>query len=637
MGSSEEFEAALKDVVQGKHLSASKMNKLTEVALKYMENDTQLVSILYRTHKNLSTRAKISSLYAFDALARAARHKANKHAAPGDTDSGKGNCATFLLKVEGVLEGLFQDMISSGAPEAKEKTKKVLDIWHKSNTFPSAVLGRLADILKEADKEPGKQASTPDPRPQSTPSSTTPPIPPPAPQPAVTQQPAANAVQSTLLALLSQAANAAGGTSQISPNTGANPAVAQVAQLDVNHLALIQQLAQTSQLSPANTVQSTSLPFPSTFPGPPQGPNAHPPYPFQPSDHDDRRDYDRRGLRHDPRPSRSPHDYPDDRRDFRGGYRGGYRGRERGRGMDDRDRFRDRGDRDWYSPPQGRRSRSRSPPGGRYGRDSRQSHSPFRDRQVPRRPPPPYNTERGERDEFGRDIRPQNSRDAGTGPASHDQIDMQSPAAARSVASSLERSSPTVGENNKAPLSQPQSSVAGPLKVGIKDKGTGLDDYDFSTFDPTLPASWEALGKAWQVTNGYQPSTEEIMQLVMAKTMSGTDPMAAQAGMVTQGEQWGTGGWQQPVVAGKGGTNTAPQWPSGNGTNDGHSYGNVRAQDERPYGGQDMSVMEAGEVAEEAATGLGDAEDAEEGSVASRGRMQKVGDRWVFVKGAGAT
>ncbi|KZT21581.1 hypothetical protein NEOLEDRAFT_1139198 [Neolentinus lepideus HHB14362 ss-1] len=152
MGSTEEFEAALKDVVQGKHLSASRMNKLTEIALKSMENDTQLVSTLYRTHKNLPAKAKISSLYAFDALARAARHKASKHGVPGDADSEKGNCATFLLKVEGVLEGLFQDMVSSGSPEAKEKTKKVLDIWVKSNTFPSAVLGRLTEILKEAGK-----------------------------------------------------------------------------------------------------------------------------------------------------------------------------------------------------------------------------------------------------------------------------------------------------------------------------------------------------------------------------------------------------------------------------------------------------------------------------------------------------
>ena len=154
-------------------------------------------------------------------------------------NSTEGNCATFLLKVEGVLEGLFQDMIMVGSSEAKvssvlnllicdipdmlhcilpdkstqicageqaphitrfhradilrrawlsrlgrvahltsqrttprlhllistievfltyfllllqEKTKKILDIWVKGNTFPSAILARLTDVVKETAK-----------------------------------------------------------------------------------------------------------------------------------------------------------------------------------------------------------------------------------------------------------------------------------------------------------------------------------------------------------------------------------------------------------------------------------------------------------------------------------------------------
>ncbi|KAJ7255502.1 hypothetical protein B0H12DRAFT_1113790 [Mycena haematopus] len=115
----QDFEKALKEVVLAKRLSASKMNNLTEIALKSMQDDTQLVSILYRTHKSLQAAAKVSSLYVFDALARAARSQVVKQGLTGDINSRKGNCATFLLKVEGVLEGLFQDMISSATSEAK--------------------------------------------------------------------------------------------------------------------------------------------------------------------------------------------------------------------------------------------------------------------------------------------------------------------------------------------------------------------------------------------------------------------------------------------------------------------------------------------------------------------------------------
>lgn len=129
----------MKEVVQAKRLSASKMAKLTEIATKSMhvrrvlsgdigsmltahsrQNDTQLVSILYRTHKGLGPSQKISSLYVFDALVRAARSKVIKHGVTTPSDSsGKGNAATFLSKIEGVVDSLFQDMMSTGSSEAK--------------------------------------------------------------------------------------------------------------------------------------------------------------------------------------------------------------------------------------------------------------------------------------------------------------------------------------------------------------------------------------------------------------------------------------------------------------------------------------------------------------------------------------
>jgi hypothetical protein len=84
---------------------------------KHVQNDTKLVSILYRNHKALQPSCKVSSLYAFDALARAARSHANKHKL--STKAEKGNCATFLQKLEGVLDSLVKDMIACENEEAK--------------------------------------------------------------------------------------------------------------------------------------------------------------------------------------------------------------------------------------------------------------------------------------------------------------------------------------------------------------------------------------------------------------------------------------------------------------------------------------------------------------------------------------
>ena len=134
------------------------MNALTEIAMKNMgvcwcsvtrdivswlltpfsKNDTQLVSILYRTHKSLPTASKVSSLYIFDALSRAAKHHVVKHGITGDDYTQPGNCATFLLKVGGVVEGLFQDMVTSGSSESKVSQLKLVNITegHVVLVFP---------------------------------------------------------------------------------------------------------------------------------------------------------------------------------------------------------------------------------------------------------------------------------------------------------------------------------------------------------------------------------------------------------------------------------------------------------------------------------------------------------------------
>ncbi|EPT02996.1 hypothetical protein FOMPIDRAFT_1159591 [Fomitopsis schrenkii] len=152
MSSLETFESTLKDVVNAKRLSASKMSSLTDIALSFMKNDTQLVSTLFRTHRTLPPAAKVNSLYVFDALSRAARNQINKHRLAPPSDPSQGNCATFIVKVEGILDSLWQDLLSTRDETLKEKSKKILDIWVKNNTFPSAALERLSQLLEKSEK-----------------------------------------------------------------------------------------------------------------------------------------------------------------------------------------------------------------------------------------------------------------------------------------------------------------------------------------------------------------------------------------------------------------------------------------------------------------------------------------------------
>ncbi|TFK91455.1 hypothetical protein K466DRAFT_320457 [Polyporus arcularius HHB13444] len=649
MATIEAFETALKDVVNAKQLSQTKMNTLTGVALKCMKDDTQMVSILYRTHKGLSASAKVWSLYAFDALARAARHQVNKNHVVADVNAEQGNCATFLLKIQGVLDGLFRDLVISGI---KEKAKKILDIWTKQNTFSSAVLSPLFAMLKEAEneKEPdkGDQSAIPPPVQPSAPAVSPVPVVPPSAAPVgfVDTQ-----LQATLLALLSQAANTASPpvpASQSAPpplHYAAAPVPpAPVPVLDANQLALLQQLAQASQgnaasLQPVPVPASVvpSLTTPNAVPVVPGGPPQPQPLPYRddhygpPNAYASRSESEQRmqqqlAGRYDGPPDRGyPRDnYHNQSQNFpeyahatehpthdprRGGalsQRGGYpdrggpgRGRGRGRwGREDRggpseyNHFRDRSrDFDAGGPhePRGKRgSRSRSPPGRfRNGdmasnRRGARPHSPLRrppyqdgqrDSRQPYGPGPDADNASG-LDEFGRELRPPTpGSDAGGPPGRRRSGSPVPPRSASFTASGRDSaapenpaaqhhgpprpqsypnqhshpynvpSEPSTSTSVSASTSLSPSTSARPLGASASaTRGdVGLDAFDRSSFDPSQPDSWVALGKAWMVTHGSMPSQDELMQFVMGRvplppSVSGSSAGPSQNGYEGKGQ-----------------------------------------------------------------------------------------------------
>lgn len=78
-----------------------------------LQNDTYLVTSLYRLHRNLSPSSpqKIFSLYCFDSIARACRSKVKKGI--GAKIEKKGTFAGFLQQMEGILDGLVEDLVAT--------------------------------------------------------------------------------------------------------------------------------------------------------------------------------------------------------------------------------------------------------------------------------------------------------------------------------------------------------------------------------------------------------------------------------------------------------------------------------------------------------------------------------------------
>ncbi|KAJ7504290.1 hypothetical protein B0H11DRAFT_510253 [Mycena galericulata] len=608
-----EFESALKEVVHAKRLSASKMNNLTDIALRSMQDDTHLVSILYRTHKSLQPAAKVSSLYVFDALARAARSQVVKQGLTGDINSRKGNCATFLLKVEGVLEGLFQDMISAATPESKEKTKKVLDIWSKGSTFPPAVLVRLKDVVSETEKD-NEVKVTSDPRSAAviTPAVVNP--------PAVAQIPPVPVLdpQATLLALLTQAA-AQANPGQTTTNTVGNPS---------QQFAVLQQLALSANLG--NVPQPAippELPF-ST--GPPRSPSSYRDEPYG-TGHNARRD-----SRFDRGTSQELGRNYDDRSNYRGGFRG--RGRGEGRAWDDRDRY--NRDMDQSPPRRARRSRSRSPPSrynGRRDRDVKPYSPPRRPsmaslpNQEAKREAPRAAVPEAGKDEFGRDIRP--ASPSPVPPANN--IPTQSPPPPPlGVRTQTVESPPAAAltsnhdQMSLTPSVDANTSSRAPDAAIVSNKipsAQGMENFSLATFDFTAPSSWEALGKMWQVTHGHPPSMEQLMEFVMSGGVMGPQPQQQRPPEWTGGPSWGavpTGPPPRRGTRGRGGFSRGRGYYGGGNARDGQErwHSDMGETDAIVLGGggEDTTMVEESAQPEKGG-GLG-------------GRMQRVGEKWVFVR-----
>ncbi|GJJ11423.1 hypothetical protein Clacol_005656 [Clathrus columnatus] len=627
MASLASFEGLLKKVINAERLSATKMNNLTDMAITLMEHDTELVSILYRTHKTLSPSSKIHSLYAFDALSRAARSKVNKLGLIGSINSEKGNCATFLLKIDGILDSLIRDMMSLGTTEAKEKTKKILDIWTKNNTFSSSVLARLTEIAKEFHKDTNSTSNTPPTDPRAPASAGMPS----AASSSTQVQPPPNdttQAQALLQALLS------GAVSSAMPSTTVGSAGNQIG----TSVALLQQLVEKaksgnvsvplpgstsivlpqiqplqSQMSPLQTITS-SLPFNTATQQSPYQTS----YDSKRDDlytsqrYSNREDYDQRSPRNNEINDRErpPH--------WRGTFRGrGGRGGRPSRDYDDRD-----------GPPRRVRSRSRSPPrfgaGRGRGRDIRPYSPPHRPSLTPvskdeairdTRVTPPGSLESG-KDEFGRDIRPP-SPTAERDPNHVSQSDMQ----VNTISTTEQRQSVpnSIQSNNNMSLRR------------------GLDAFDLAAFDFSSPDAWEALGNAWQVTHGTLPSQEQLMQFVMGKMSQGNPATMdhAVAGNTYKSRWAPQQQQQQQQQPGK----SIPTYESGsNLVNNSWEGGGASWQKEEHAYDYEHGMFAVNADTDAVILGGGDQVTSSEtkansptsGTGSSTGGMKRVGDKWVW-------
>lgn len=231
-----------------------------------------------------------------------------------------------------------------------------------------------------------------------------------------------------------------------------------------------------------------------------------------------------------------------------------------------------------------------------------------------------------EKDEFGRDIRPgsvdseQTLTSTARPPSSIPTITtptIQSPPVVQDPAFSHKNPTPELATMS---ITTNEAQSENPMPIATyesrsEDAGTskGPGGFDLTTFDFTSPASWEALGKAWQATNGVAPTQEMLMQFVMMSSMGMGMGVGMGIGMSGLGMEQPQSQWEE-AQGSEGWNAEGPGW----------SDGGVVVVEEMQ--GQEKTDGEIASPEKEGSPVLG------ERSVGSTGKMQKVGDRWVFVR-----
>lgn len=285
-----------------------------------------------------------------------------------------------------------------------------------------------------------------------------------------------------------------------------------------------------------------------------------------------------------------------------------------------------------WSPRRGT-SRSHSPE-NRFPRRKSPTFSPPRRRSPSPRTRYRVSSPTSGRDEFGRDLRPCSPPKS---PTSNSATNHTHPVVPSTLHDTKAEFSSTSTSNN--PMSRSSSIAANTFSKGlsapdqsVESKTTPYprpdnDIIDITTFDPTSPASWEVLGKMWEGMNGYTPSTEELMQFMVMSSINSA----------TQSKDW-----QLQNAAGEIPGNGCGEVPPDREGYEGF-YGNSRNKDHGwTSGGQSTStdIMKLGGDKLAAQAAMDDAEVKQSRLIDSEGRsggkMQKVGDRWIFVRSDGS-
>lgn len=144
----DEFSETLSSLLSAKPpgVSGSKIRKITELAVKNVQDESVIVQKLYTHCKKTPSSHKLGALYAVDAVVRAYQDQARNAGQAIDASAKEGTFAGATYRIGELITSIVDDVFATPPPlDQKEKIRKLVDIWERASTFSPEVIKSIRD------------------------------------------------------------------------------------------------------------------------------------------------------------------------------------------------------------------------------------------------------------------------------------------------------------------------------------------------------------------------------------------------------------------------------------------------------------------------------------------------------------
>ncbi|OBA24003.1 hypothetical protein METBIDRAFT_19831, partial [Metschnikowia bicuspidata var. bicuspidata NRRL YB-4993] len=159
------FDSILKELptLRAPGVSGTRIKKLTDMAVKNVADESQLITVLYSSCKAIPSSHKLGALYVVDSIVRVYMDEAKKRGEEVNADAPEGSYAAGVYRIGQLVEPLIDDTMSLVIVSATvSKISKLVDIWERALTFSPDTIASIRrkhfDSLTPQGSPPGKKS-----------------------------------------------------------------------------------------------------------------------------------------------------------------------------------------------------------------------------------------------------------------------------------------------------------------------------------------------------------------------------------------------------------------------------------------------------------------------------------------------